>query len=46
MGTPLLPDLDTLISRHIPYITCVCFMGEGRNPTELEQALRIIRNHG
>ncbi len=34
VGKPLLPELGVLISRYDGWITCVCLMGEGRNPGE------------
>ena len=34
VGKPLLPDLESLIDRYKGLISCVCLMGEGRNPAE------------
>ena len=34
VGKPLLPDLQGLIERYKELISCVCLMGEGRNPAE------------
>ena len=45
-GDLLLENLDALIVKYLPHITCVCFMGEGQNPTQLREALQIVRCHG
>ena len=34
VGKPLIPDLEGLIERYQGLISCVCLMGEGRNPNE------------
>ena len=34
VGKPLLHDLESLIERDKGLISCVCLMGEGRNPVE------------
>lgn len=33
-GELLLPTLPRLIHRYSGLVSCVCFMGEGQNPTE------------
>ena len=34
VGKPLIPDLDGLIEQYQSLISCVCLMGEGRNPND------------
>ena len=34
VGKPLIPDLEGLIRQYEGLISCVCLMGEGRNPAE------------
>ena len=45
-GELLLPALPGLIRRYAGLISCVSFMGEGQNLSELLQALEIVRRFG
>ena len=46
-GELLLENLDALIRKYIPHITCVCFMGgDAENPRELKKALKRIKRYG
>lgn len=46
VGAPLLDDLDALTGRYRGLISCVCFLGEGRNWPELKAALHRVRAGG
>lgn len=45
-GCNLLDDLDFLIERHIPYISCICFMGGDHDQTELIKACEKVKQRG
>ena len=45
-GKDLMEDLVKDIEANANYITCVCFLGEGRNPGELADCIQIAKNAG
>ena len=45
-GRPVLDDLPGLIKKYTGLITCVCFLGEGRNPAALASCVDMVRRNG
>jgi len=44
-GTPLLKNLEDIVGSYEKYITCVLFLGVGRNPGEINIACKFIKEH-
>lgn len=44
-GRPLLEDINRIILKYKEMITCVCFMGEGRDRDELKRAVDIVHSY-
>ncbi len=45
IGDPLLDDLSKLLNEYGHMITCVCFMGGDQNMSELEAALKYVKQN-
>lgn len=46
IGTPLMPELISLLNTYQHYITCVCFMGGDQNIKELRSAFQVTKALG
>lgn len=45
-GLNLMEDLSDLIVKYKDQITCVCFMGEGKDKCALQSCLDIVKSYG
>ena len=45
-GQPLRDDIEAMLARYDGMITCVCFMGEGNDPSDLFCLLPLVKGRG